>query len=292
SLDSAVEGIKYISGDQTGNTGPDGLFKYVVGESVQFSIGGISSGTVTPKEKMTPIDVVANATDSTNQIVINIARLLQSLDSDGNPANGIAISAEMTVALQDASLDLTDSSTDFENAFGAIKTDIANTHGITVIIVTENDAKAHRDDTIVAITTGNSAPVANAGTDQNVSTGSTVTLNGSSSSDADKGDTLTYSWSITSKPSLSFASLSNSTSVNPTFTADVDGTYVISLVVNDGTVNSVADTVSVVAPVMPYSMSDLVGTWYAVGLRAPQRGVSTDEHGYDVGSLTIQSDLG
>ncbi|MDP2166861.1 MAG: PKD domain-containing protein, partial [Thermodesulfovibrionales bacterium] len=73
--------------------------------------------------------------------------------------------------------------------------------------------------------TSNSAPVANAGLDQNVVTGSVVTLDGSGSSDAN-GDTLTYKWTITSKPSGSAAVLSSSTVAKPTFTADKDGSYV------------------------------------------------------------------
>ncbi len=94
--------------------------------------------------------------------------------------------------------------------------------------------------------TTNSAPVANAGTDQNVSTGSTVTLDGSGSSDADT-DTLTYSWSFTSLPTGNSAALSDSTALNPTFTVDVDGSYVVSLTVNDGTLDSAADTVTITA---------------------------------------------
>lgn len=90
----------------------------------------------------------------------------------------------------------------------------------------------------------NNAPVANAGSEQNVKTGSLVTLDGSTSSDAD-GDILTYNWSFTSKPDDSNATFSDSTVVNPTFTADVDGTYVINLVVNDGTVDSLPDTVTI-----------------------------------------------
>lgn len=92
----------------------------------------------------------------------------------------------------------------------------------------------------------NNSPVANSGTDQSVTTGTVVTLDGSASSDAN-ADPLTYSWSFTSKPAASSVVLSSSTASKPTFTADVAGTYVLSLVVNDGKVNSSADTVTITA---------------------------------------------
>ncbi|HAS53417.1 MAG TPA: hypothetical protein DCS42_04395, partial [Nitrospiraceae bacterium] len=90
---------------------------------------------------------------------------------------------------------------------------------------------------------GNSAPVASAGPDQNVTTDALVALDGSGSTDAD-GDTLTYSWSFVSLPTGSTAELSDATVVNPTFTPDLDGSYVVQLIVNDGTVDSTPDTVT------------------------------------------------
>jgi serine protease len=92
----------------------------------------------------------------------------------------------------------------------------------------------------------NNAPVANAGSDQNVNTGSLVTLNGSGSSDPD-GDAITYNWSFVSMPGGSSATFANSATENPTFTADVGGTYEISLVVNDGSVESTPDIVNIIA---------------------------------------------
>ncbi|POP53491.1 PKD domain-containing protein, partial [Zhongshania marina] len=92
--------------------------------------------------------------------------------------------------------------------------------------------------------TANSTPTANAGPDQNVTTGTLASLNGSSSSDAD-GDSLTYLWSTTSKPNGSASSLSSTTAANPQFSADVDGQYTFQLVVNDGELNSSPDSVTV-----------------------------------------------
>ncbi len=92
--------------------------------------------------------------------------------------------------------------------------------------------------------TQNSAPVAEAGQDQSVFAGDTVTLDGSESSDVD-GDLLTFSWSFTSVPDESAATLSDPTAVMPTFDVDLPGTYVVQLMVNDGTVNSAPDTVTI-----------------------------------------------
>jgi len=96
----------------------------------------------------------------------------------------------------------------------------------------------------------NSAPASNAGPDQNISTGSLVTLSGSGSSDTN-GDVLTYSWSFTSKPGTSAAALTGATTVNPSFTADKDGTYIVQLIVNDGSINSSSDTVTITATTVP-----------------------------------------
>jgi hypothetical protein len=90
----------------------------------------------------------------------------------------------------------------------------------------------------------NSAPVAEAGENQNTQTGIQVSLNGSASSDAD-GDDLTYLWQFTSKPDGSSATLSSNTVQQPSFTTDLEGTYTVSLVVNDGIENSIADTVEI-----------------------------------------------
>jgi hypothetical protein len=90
----------------------------------------------------------------------------------------------------------------------------------------------------------NNAPIAEAGDNQNVTTGSSVSLDGNNSSDPNS-DSLTYAWTLTSMPNGSGATLINSSSASPRFTVDVDGTYNVSLVVNDGTVYSSADTVTI-----------------------------------------------
>jgi uncharacterized protein (TIGR03790 family) len=137
----------------------------------------------------------------------------------------------------------------------------ADVAGSYVASLTVNDGKLSSSPATVSVTAavGNVAPVANAGAAQSVAAGALVTLDGSASSDANK-DALTYSWSLSSKPAGSGAVLLSPTLSKPTFTADLAGTYVASLTVNDGKLSSSATTVSVTAtspatPVTPASLT-------------------------------------
>jgi len=76
-------------------------------------------------------------------------------------------------------------------------------------------------------------PIANAGPNQTVQTGTLVTLDGSASSDPSGQLPLSYAWSFVSKPAGSAATLSDLTIVNPTFTADAAGDYLVQLIVTD-----------------------------------------------------------
>lgn len=96
----------------------------------------------------------------------------------------------------------------------------------------------------VTISTLNSNPVANAGADQSGTVGTVIHLDGSNSSDVD-GDLLTYQWSLTSKPTGSTAVLQNPTTATPQFTLDTPGSYIVQLLVHDGTVDSAPVTVTV-----------------------------------------------
>ena len=91
----------------------------------------------------------------------------------------------------------------------------------------------------------NNPPIANAGSDQSVTDTNTIHLNGSASTDPDN-DSLTYSWTFSSKPIGSKAKLYNATAQKPTFYADKNGEYILKLVVNDGILDSLTmDTVKI-----------------------------------------------
>lgn len=120
--------------------------------------------------------------------------------------------------------------------------------------VTDNDGNISSDAISIQINNVNSLPIADAGQDQSINTGTTVQLDGTSSYD-DDGDQLTYIWSLGSKPFTSFASLSNATTATPSIKVDKAGEYLISLVVNDGTEDSEPSsiTLTVVEGVNPIS---------------------------------------
>ncbi len=96
----------------------------------------------------------------------------------------------------------------------------------------------------VLVSTLNTAPVARPGSNQAVALGALVQLNGSASSDVD-GDTLTYAWSLSTRPAGSTAVLTAPSSVNPSFVADRPGTYVAQLIVNDGSLSSAPASVTI-----------------------------------------------
>jgi len=102
---------------------------------------------------------------------------------------------------------------------------------------------------------GSLTPVANAGPDQTVTPGSSVFLDGSASVSRRPG-ALYYSWSQTSGP---IASLSDGSSVRPSFTApQTASVLVFSLVVNDGVESSAPDSVTI--SVSPSGGGQIFGT--------------------------------
>jgi hypothetical protein len=85
--------------------------------------------------------------------------------------------------------------------------------------------------------------------DQIVKPGTRVTLDGPASADAN-GDLLTATWTFTSMSPASSTMLFAANTFTPAFVADVVGSYTVSLVVNDGALNSAANTVTVTAIVV------------------------------------------
>jgi hypothetical protein len=113
---------------------------------------------------------------------------------------------------------------------------------ITVVVTDSFGAQSEPDAMTVSFT--NVKPIADAGGNQAAVTGDMVLLDGSGSYDLN-GDPLSYSWSLVSKPEGSVTEIADPTLVQTSFIADQAGTYVVSLVVNDGFLDSDADNVTI-----------------------------------------------
>ncbi len=86
--------------------------------------------------------------------------------------------------------------------------------------------------------------IANAGLDQDGVNGNKVTLNASGSS-SKSGKALKYYWYFETMPKGSQSILNNANSITPDFTPDVEGTYIVSLIVKDGIKLSEVDQISI-----------------------------------------------
>lgn len=115
--DSPVAGVQYTtSSGGIGFTNAEGKFTYQPGDTVTFKIGGLTLGTVTAAGSdatITPLQIaesVGGLSEGQKQnLVTNLLVLLQSLDSDGDAANGISIATTTAAALTSttaAALDL------------------------------------------------------------------------------------------------------------------------------------------------------------------------------------------
>ena len=218
---------------------PDMPGTYVASLTVNDGKTNSSPVNVTIIVKAANVAPIANAGVAQNVIAGSVAKLdgSASLDSNGDALTYMWVLSSKPIG----SIATVDAPTTPQPSFSA---DLSGTY---IASLTVNDGKATSAASIVTVTAAmaNAAPVANAGVAQNVMAGTKVILNGSTSSDAN-GDPLTYSWTLTVKPSGSAAMLANANSVTPSFTPDVSGTFVGSLIVSDGKVNSTAATVTLI----------------------------------------------
>jgi hypothetical protein len=197
-------------------------------------------------------DAVIITTDNTapvadagpDQAVIQIGTLIHLDGSQSYDVDGDEIDYAWSLISRP-----TGSTAFLDDPASATPTFMADVHGDYTLGLTVTDRfGVSSDQDLVVIGFDNIRPVAEAdpGEYQSVEAGETVIIDGSDSYD-DNLDPLTYRWSLLNRPEGSLAELSSPDSVITDFVADVPGEYIVSLVVNDGFVDSEPSNVVILA---------------------------------------------
>ncbi len=167
-LDSAVVGAHYICGNIDSKTNSSGEFKFYKGDSCKFFIGNIKLREVDSSKLYNGVEIFEDN--------LPVARVLQTLDKDGNPdKNGIEIASDSAKCLKttfnNKSIQNSVSDEDIDKLYNCLKTD-NNYKGKAVTL---SEAKAH-----IQRTKGNKD-----------STPPVITLNGDNPLKLEAGDNFT-----------------------------------------------------------------------------------------------------
>jgi hypothetical protein len=159
-IDAAVQGLQYQTASQSGTTNENGEFSYQVGESITFTLGGIEFPTVNAKAQLTPLDIF-QTTDTNNLAVVNMLRLLQSLDTDGMPDNGITLADNIHTLAADLDVNFIDNN--FETLLSNL---LIINNGINTSLISAEQAIQHFEDTLMISSMPTPPPiVSNCGSD-------------------------------------------------------------------------------------------------------------------------------
>ena len=153
-VDSPVVGIHYECqpSGKNGTTGSGGEYDYSLGDTVTFSIGDIVFPSAAASAVVTVLDL-AGVTRTTDTAAVNIARLLQSLDDDGDISEAITITETRIAELTG----LTVPAIDFESSsFDAELAEVVSVTGVS--LVTEAAAIDHLTTELAALPAINDTP--------------------------------------------------------------------------------------------------------------------------------------
>lgn len=140
--DSEVVGLPYQCGADSGLTGSEGEFFFSQGDSCEFFLDTAMEHPIREIAAETLFDDVVIF--ETNPL---IGQTLQSLDSDGNPDNGIDINQEVVAAvIADEGFNGVPAD---ESEADALSTIIDNNNGDDVGVVTSSEAQAHMLETLL-----------------------------------------------------------------------------------------------------------------------------------------------
>ena len=113
-------GLKYASPSQSGFTNERGEFEYRAGEAVTFFIGGIVLGAAAGAPRINLAHLVNSVDGKIDRLhvpaITNLARLVQSLDQDGNIETGVTIAPAVHDLIGPKFIDYNQSEADFAAA--------------------------------------------------------------------------------------------------------------------------------------------------------------------------------
>ncbi|MCA9548528.1 MAG: hypothetical protein KC933_00745 [Myxococcales bacterium] len=155
-IDAPVHGLTFATPTNEGVTGVDGGFAWFPSEQITFTVGDVYLGTALASERVSPMDFYLSD-DMSDPRVVNVARLLQSLDSDGLHNDGqIAIYPEVaacfTSVVSSASLPALDFANDAQIT-DLIDQTVATCNGAggaVLTAVTAAEAQDHLEESLSA----------------------------------------------------------------------------------------------------------------------------------------------
>lgn len=151
-IDSAVANIEYRTStlSERARTNAEGEFRYNEGDEVTFSVGGIDLPPAPARSLVTPLDL-AGTSDINDTTALNIARMLQTLDDDGNPDNGINILDKAHEEAAGISPELVDFTSGTFGDDESLVNLFANSGSSTTTLVSTEQAKAHLSESLASL---------------------------------------------------------------------------------------------------------------------------------------------
>lgn len=253
--DNAVAGADvYVNGVYVTTTDENGYFTHnaKAGDVVTFKIANITIGSMNASNipadgKVFPQDILGvDRSDTTNEAVVKMAQMLQTLDSDGDASNGITIKKDEAGNIVNDSNDVVvESST---NANLSSTSDLRTLVTLNTKVVSQLDAVEHLNNTIKTTTTTTVKTPLAVSVEAGVKSGANYTVQGTKN-----GDTVT----VTLKDTDTTQTFIYQISV-------VDGVATVKLlpnntVVSGATLNS-DGTVSFSAPIDTNNLTNTITT--------------------------------
>jgi hypothetical protein len=215
---------------------------------LSLSLLGLALAACEPEEVITNSAPWADAGDDVTTSVALETTLDGSGSYDPDQGDGLTYTWSFESVPENSGLTEADISPN-GNADAMAPVFVADQQGLYVVRLRVNDSELDSQSDFVHVMADieGSLPVADAGDDQAVTEGDSVDLDGTASVDP-LGNELGYAWYLVSVPNnsnLTSDDIADGDQVGASFVPDAPGVFLIGLQVNNGTVDSVPDFVSV-----------------------------------------------